>query len=126
MFGFRLREVRKSKELTLEELANMYNRSFGGGMNKGTLSRYENGKQEPMIKVVGNLATILGVPVDYLLGKIDDLGKRESRTAEAMDLLLYNEDYLRLIERYSALEEAGRKHLLRYLDLLCSENKEDA
>lgn len=69
MFGEKLREIRKSKGYTLESLSEIYNEQFGAGLNKGTLSKYENGKQEPMISVVDNLATILSVETDYLLGK---------------------------------------------------------
>lgn len=68
MFGQRLYKVRKERNLTLEQLANIYNTKFDGGLSKGTLSKYENGKQEPMISTVGNLADILNVSVDYLLG----------------------------------------------------------
>ena len=68
MFGRRLKEVRKERGYTLEELADIYNKKFDAGLNKGTLSKYENGKQEPMITVATNLATILNVPSDYLLG----------------------------------------------------------
>lgn len=69
MFGDRLREIRKEKGYTLEQLSDMYNKVFDAGLNKGTLSKYENGKQEPMISVVDNLATLLNTPTDYLLGK---------------------------------------------------------
>ncbi|MBS6956550.1 MAG: helix-turn-helix transcriptional regulator [Enterocloster asparagiformis] len=67
MFGQNLRIARKSKGYTLEELSELYNDTFGAGMNKGTLSKYENGKQEPMITVVANLATLLNIPIDFLL-----------------------------------------------------------
>lgn len=69
MFAKRLRESRRACGLTLEELANLYNTKFGGGLNKGTLSKYENGKQEPLSGVTSNLAEILEVSTDYLLGK---------------------------------------------------------
>ncbi len=71
MFGKRLKETRRAQGLTLEELASKYNSKFDGGLNKGTLSKYENGKQEPMISTVSNLATILNVTVDYLVGVSD-------------------------------------------------------
>ena len=71
MFGEKLKEIRKIRGLTLEELASKYNKAYNGGLNKGTLSKYENGKQEPMISVVDNLATLLNVGTDYLLGKQD-------------------------------------------------------
>lgn len=67
MFGKNLMYARKKRGFTLERLADVYNRRFGGGLSKGTLSKYENNKQEPMISTVGNLSAILGVSVDYLL-----------------------------------------------------------
>lgn len=70
-FGDKLKECRKAKNLTLEELAYKYNRRFEGGMSKGTLSKYENNKQEPLVSVVGNLTEILDVSSDYLLGRTD-------------------------------------------------------
>ena len=72
MFGYRLRNARKKMNLTLDELAEKYNIKFDGKLSKGTLSKYENEKQEPMISVVNNLATLLNVSVDYLIVKSDD------------------------------------------------------
>ena len=66
MFSENLKIARKRKDYTLEQLANEYNKRFGGGLSKGTLSKYENNKQEPMITVVINLAELLDVSVDFL------------------------------------------------------------
>lgn len=72
MFSQRLRKVRKEKGITLDKLAETYNRRFDGHLNKGTLSMYENGKQEPLISVVVQLAIILDVSIDYITGRSDD------------------------------------------------------
>ena len=66
MFSENLKIARKRKAFTLEQLANEYNKRFGGGLSKGTLSKYENGKQEPMMTVVINLAELLDVSIDFL------------------------------------------------------------
>jgi len=71
-FGDKLKECRKAKNYTLEELAARYNRRFDGGMSKGTLSKYENNKQEPLVSVVMNLTELLDVSSDYLLGRTDN------------------------------------------------------
>lgn len=71
-FGDKLKECRKAKNLTLEELAFRYNRRFDGGMSKGTLSKYENNKQEPLVSVVTNLTELLDISSDYLLGRSDN------------------------------------------------------
>lgn len=73
LFGKRLRNARKSRGLTLDELSKIYNEKYSAGLNKGTLSKYENEKQEPMISVVKNLSIILGVNVDYLLGTSNEV-----------------------------------------------------
>lgn len=70
-FGDKLKECRRAKNLTLEELATKYNRRFNGGLSKGTLSKYENNKQEPLVSVVTNLTELLDVSSDYLLGRSD-------------------------------------------------------
>ncbi len=72
-FGDKLKECRRAKGMTLEELAFKYNRRFGGGLSKGTLSKYENNKQEPLVSVVTNLTEILDISSDYLLGRSDQI-----------------------------------------------------
>ena len=71
-FGDKLKECRRAKNMTLEELAQKYNRRFDGGLSKGTLSKYENNKQEPLVSVVTNLTEILDISSDYLLGRSDN------------------------------------------------------
>lgn len=71
MFAQRLRQTRKEKGYTLEGLALAYNKRFkqsDGGLNKGTLSKYENNKQKPMMETISGLAEILQISTDYLLG----------------------------------------------------------
>ena len=77
------------KNLTLENLAEKYNERFDAGLSKGTLSKYENGKQEPMITVVNNLATILGVSTDYLLGNSLPEGAFEYNPTHKIPILGY-------------------------------------
>ena len=71
MFPQRLKEEREKRGYTMEELADSYNLKFDGRLNKSTISRYENGKQEPMISVVINFASLFGVSMDYMSGKTD-------------------------------------------------------
>lgn len=68
MFGIRLKFVRQKRKYTLDGLAALYNEKFEGGINKGTLSKYENEKQEPKMTVVKNLSDILNVSADFLMG----------------------------------------------------------
>ena len=88
LFGKRLQVARKNKGLTLDELSRIYNEKYSAGLNKGTLSKYENEKQEPMISVVKNLSIILGVSVDYLLGTSDEvISERKGRKGVKIPVL---------------------------------------
>ncbi len=66
MFGDILKELRKSKGYSMEKLAELYNSKFSGKLNKSTISRYENGLQEPIFTTVKNFAELFQVTTDYL------------------------------------------------------------
>lgn len=125
MFSSNLKEARKRKDYTLEQLANEYNKRFGGGMSKGTLSKYENGKQEPMMTVVINLADLLDVSVDFLVNAVPDnvsklmaneLGLSEKSIdalktisneglSESMNVLLENNNFMRFLQFFHQYKE---------------------
>ncbi|GAB6469988.1 helix-turn-helix transcriptional regulator [Bacillus cereus] len=61
-----LKETRKMRKLTQQELANKVNTT------KGTISNYENGHSTPSNEMLKDLANVLGVTTDYLLGRTDE------------------------------------------------------
>ena len=74
MFGRRLKELRTQKGFSMDKLIELYNSKYDAKMNKSTLSRYENGLQEPIYTVVVNLADFFNVTIDYLSGgQADDV-----------------------------------------------------
>ncbi|MDR4190073.1 XRE family transcriptional regulator [Bacillus pseudomycoides] len=68
MLTERLKEARKMRKLTQQGLADKVNAT------KGTISNYENGHSTPSNEMLKDLANILGVTTDYLLGRDDELG----------------------------------------------------
>ena len=70
-FGKILKDLRTESGYSLESLAKTYNDRFGGRLNKSTISRYENGLQEPII-MVSNFARLFDVSSDYLLGNVSE------------------------------------------------------
>ncbi|WP_031405327.1 helix-turn-helix domain-containing protein [Geobacillus vulcani] len=62
-FPQRLRMLRKAKGLTQEELGRRVN------VTKVSISGYENGNRTPDMDTLKALADVLGVSVDYLLGR---------------------------------------------------------
>lgn len=59
-FGERLRRLREQKGLTQTALATL------AGTYSSDISYYEAGKTEPRAQTLHNLATVLGVSMDYL------------------------------------------------------------
>ncbi|MBQ6568942.1 MAG: helix-turn-helix transcriptional regulator, partial [Clostridia bacterium] len=71
-FGERLRTVRRESGLSLESIAEKVNTQFGAHINKGMLSKYENGINEPGAGMIHCIAAVLNVSGDYLTGKSDE------------------------------------------------------
>lgn len=67
MFSNKLKELRKSNDYSMDELAEIYNKKFNGRLNKSTISRYENGLQEPIFTVVRNFAELFDISVDDMI-----------------------------------------------------------
>lgn len=61
-FSKRLREARKAANLTQEELANKI------GIKRSTYGQFEQGRNEPNISVLPQLARELNKPIEWLLG----------------------------------------------------------
>lgn len=58
----RIREKRRSLNLTMKDLAKIV------GVSEGAISHYETGRREPDPDMLKKIACALGVSVDYLLG----------------------------------------------------------
>ena len=82
-FGYRLKELRKSKKLTQAQVANHLN------LSKATISGYENNLKTPSVEVLIQLSLLYGVSTDYLLGlEIRRALFIEALTAEQQALLI--------------------------------------
>lgn len=63
VFSERLKELRKEKQLTQQELAEIL------GVKRNTYSDWENGKSEPNYKKLVKIADFFGVSLDWLFGR---------------------------------------------------------
>lgn len=84
-FGYRLRELRLSKQMTQAQVAKRLN------LSKTTISGYENNIKTPSIDVLVRLSNLYGVTSDYILGiekkkvlVIDGLTENEERILKAL------------------------------------------
>jgi transcriptional regulator with XRE-family HTH domain len=66
IFGERLRTLREEKNLSQEELAEVF------GLGKVAISGYERGKRTPSFDILVGLADYFQVSTDFLLGRTDD------------------------------------------------------
>lgn len=64
-FGTRLKELRKARKITQEDLAKSI------GLVKSSISAYEKGSKYPSIEVIIKLCNYFSVSSDYLLGLSD-------------------------------------------------------
>lgn len=66
--GGNIRALRRSRKMTLEELATELTKSYPDGINfnKGKLSKWENNKEEPKLSSIKSLADYFNVTVDDL------------------------------------------------------------
>lgn len=75
MFPENLKRLRTEHNYTMDQLSDIYNKRFQGKMNKSTISRYENGLQEPLYTVVKNFAELFNVSIDEMSGgMIQEIG----------------------------------------------------
>ena len=101
MIGEKLRQLRKDRNLTLQELADDLNDKYQDknrsiGFSKGKLSKWENGKEQPYLSSARLVADYFNVSVDYLIGR---------KT---------NEPFNDIIKIYDKLEVKRQKNVYNY------------
>lgn len=64
-YGRRIREIRKSRKMTMEEFGSRI------GVSAPTIASYENEQRSPRIETIGALAKEYGYSVDYIIGLSD-------------------------------------------------------
>lgn len=66
LFSLRLKELRASRNLTLQQLGESI------GSTKATIGNLENSNKQPSLQMVVALADYFNVSIDYLVGRSDD------------------------------------------------------
>lgn len=93
----RITELRKEKNISQVSLAMKLN------LSQKMISAYENGKSEPSIATLKNMADIFGTSVDYLIGYTDI---RQSLDKLAQSNL--TEDECVLLSRFRSLDKKNK------------------
>ena len=100
MFKDRLREARKSARFSQEELSKRLN------ISQSTVGNWESGIRQPDFDTVSNLALILDVSSDYLLG----ISSKEKPTTETGSGL--SETEAKMLEVFRAIPEEQQDSFL--------------
>lgn len=89
--GVKLKTLRESKNFTMEELANEFNKNYDINIGKSMISRWEAEKTTPLNTYLACYAKYFNVTLDYLLGlNIENPGNQIIFTSaeEAVKFLL--------------------------------------
>ena len=67
----RLKELRTERGITMDLLAYDMNAKYQININKGHISKWESGKNDPSLRHAAYLAEYFDVSLDYLIGLTD-------------------------------------------------------
>lgn len=96
-FGKRLKELRKQKHLSQEELAKQLN------ISRSSIGMFEQGRRRPDFEMQEVFADYFNVNMDYLFGREDD------------------PDIALVVEMMKTMNEKQKSHLIKYADLIMQE-----
>ena len=104
MFAHRLKELRKEKNMTQVQLAELL------GVSKGTVAMWEIGKREPNFETLDALSDIFDRRIDYILGYSNDASSPipAEEEIEQLGIWEFEEGFYEMIMAYLCLDEYGR------------------
>lgn len=106
-FGQKLRQLRKEKELSQDELSEKIN------VDGRHISRYENGRFMPSADVIVKIAEVFNVSIDYLL--FED-GPRTP-------LKYKNKELIEKIKSLENITERDKETLINIIDAISARNQ---
>lgn len=71
--GKRLREIRESRDLSLEMVSKEVMERYGVRISKGKLSKWENDVNLPRLSEISALVKYYNVSLDYIIGSTDKM-----------------------------------------------------
>lgn len=119
-FGQRLRELRKSRDLSQGDLANLL------GVTRQAVSQYELGVREPNYEILQKIADCFRVDMDYLLGRVNDQSTIAVPINGQPDVYYLDEEAREIVElmhkdpQYRTLFSASRKLSKEDLQIIMS------
>ena len=113
--GKRIKELRKTKNLTQIEFAKLFQ------ISSGTIAMWETDKRQPDFTTLQKLADFFGVSTDYLLSRTENALDRRPASDIAENFIkefveLFSDEKFQKVERsYKVMNEIQRREILLYL-----------
>lgn len=80
IFGIRLKQLRKNKGYTQQQLAELL------GISTSAVGMYEQGRREPENSILSKICAILDTTTDYLIGISPDISVKSQDVGDAIDV----------------------------------------
>ena len=111
LLGVRLKALRLEKGMTQDDIAKKLN------VTKSTISYYENDKRTPTVANLHELAYLMGVSFDYLVGNdsyvVADNDEKYGATMSKEEI-----EFVKEIRRYANLYEKVIENPKRFVELI--------
>ncbi len=108
MLSERLKLLRKEKDLSQRELANLLN------ISNGTVAMYETNKRQPDNETLSKIADFFNVSIDYLLCRTD-IKKTPNNDGE-LKVILNDDELLAAIKKLMDLSEKDKKDIIEFIE----------
>lgn len=127
-FYLRLRELRNSRKLSQQELADRLK------ISKSSVNMYERGEREPGLDTLEAIADFFNVDMDYLTGKTSEIKNFENyHKDEILNKVkeVFGKQTAKLVHIFIELNEEGKEKLLdtaedmSHLDRYKKDNKSE-
>jgi transcriptional regulator with XRE-family HTH domain len=102
-FSERLKELRKSKGLSQEELAERLN------IKRSALGNYEQGLREPDNDTLESIADFFNVDIDYIFGR------KDTTTFVSNSFPEFELEHIELLKLYTSLSDENKKLVLNMM-----------
>ena len=113
--GERIKSLRREKCLTQSELAEQ------AGISRVALGNYERGDRQPTIEFAAQIADVLNISMDYLLGKTDDPTPLNQKS----DWIPYEKTSKSFYEGFDTLTNEEKKEIESYMNYIIQKKKND-
>ena len=115
--GKKLKDLRNSKDLTMDALVEQLNKNYNLNITKSMMSRWENNLSEPSNKFIAAYAKFFNIDLNYLVG-ITDIKtplRKENRDNKDNFITFYRVDTRDMTEKE---KEEFREEMERYADYI--------